>query len=171
MKTHKITQNSKVVPMTIINTSASGGTGPLILNLGKTWWLSSQLHFLTVLSNGKSPMCSLNRRACSRNCRDVSEKKSSSNPKAVRCQILTAKFRVRSQADYCGIYCEQDRKYMHNVTMKRDGVTTVGMEKQSELHILIVCLYPYLCGMKRACAVLYYYLWPVWLCRFFQISP
>jgi len=56
METHTNTLKSEVTPMHAINTSASGGNVPRILNLGTTWWLSNQLQALNALSNGKSPL-------------------------------------------------------------------------------------------------------------------
>ena len=42
-------------------------------------------------------------------------------------------------------------------------VTTVAVEKQRVLHILIANLQPSSFGMQSACAVLFCHLWPVWL--------
>jgi hypothetical protein len=42
------------------------------------------------------------------------------------------------------------------------------MEKQSVLHILGVCLWPYLSSMHSACTVLYCNLWSVWLYHTFS---
>jgi len=52
-------------------------------------------------------------------------------------------------------------------TYKRNTVTRWRNQychgKVKELHILSVCLQPYLVSTQSACAVLYCQLWPVWL--------
>jgi hypothetical protein len=49
-----------------------------------------------------------------------------------------------------------------NVTLTRVRATIVAVEKPEVLHILSLCLLPYLSSTQRACAVLYCHLWPVW---------
>ena len=67
---------------------------------------------------------------------------------------------------------KQDRQCSYDVTLRAVRVTTFAVEK---LYIDIYIKYSerlsvflsYISGMQRACAVLYFYLWPVWLYRIF----
>ena len=54
-----------------------------------------------------------------------------------------------------------------NVTLRSANITTAVVEKQWVLHILSVCLQPYLPSMQSSRAVLYCRLWPVWLYHIF----
>jgi hypothetical protein len=49
--------------------------------------------------------------------------------------------------------------------LRRAGITIVAVEKIQVLHILCVCLWPWLSSMQSAYAVLYCHLWPVLLYR------
>jgi hypothetical protein len=60
---------------------------------------------------------------------------------------------------------EQDMKCNCNVTLRRAGITIVSVEKPRVLHILSVCLWPWLSRIQSACSVFYCHLWPVWLYR------
>jgi hypothetical protein len=57
---------------------------------------------------------------------------------------------------------------MCNVIFRRVRVATVALEKQNLLHILRVCLLPYLSSLHSACALLFCHLWPVRHYRIFQ---
>ena len=46
-------------------------------------------------------------------------------------------------------------------------VNHFAIENQKVLHILSVCLQPYLSSMYCSCTVLYYHLWLVWLYNVF----
>ena len=56
-----------------------------------------------------------------------------------------------------------------NATLRRVRLTIGAVEKQYVLHIVSVCLWPYLSSLQRACAILYRPLWPVWLCQIFPL--
>jgi hypothetical protein len=63
---------------------------------------------------------------------------------------------------------EQGRQCTNNLILRRVRLTIVAVEKHYVLHILSVCLQPYLSSMQSACAVVYSNLWPV---RLYYVFP
>jgi hypothetical protein len=80
--------------------------------------------------------------------------------------------------DLCKVFCvscfiwpkivkileQQDMSCMYYVTLRGVRGIIVAVEKQCVLHILSVCLWPWLSSTQSACAVLYCHLWSVGLC-------
>ena len=57
----------------------------------------------------------------------------------------------------------------YNVILRRVSVSIFAVEKQCVTYSQCVfVLFPLLTSLQSACAVLYCYLWPVWLCHFFS---
>jgi len=54
------------------------------------------------------------------------------------------------------LQAEQGRQCTYNVTLRRVRVTTVNVETQQALHILNVCLQPFVSSTQRTCATLSY---------------
>ena len=54
------------------------------------------------------------------------------------------------------LQAEQGRQCTYKVTLRRVRVTAVDVEEQQLLHILGVCLQPFLSSVQCACAILSY---------------
>jgi hypothetical protein len=69
-----------------------------------------------------------------------------------------------SQLQYFNISLKQDRSCAYNLTLMSLCVTIVAVEKQHVLNMLSVYLFLlWISGMQSACAIIYCYLFPVWL--------